>query len=167
MGKTGFLRNSVQKSKAIDAIMSLSRETDNNHLSQSCDSECKKHVPVVNKNCYVMTGKIWRGEVLFHSKLWRWESKEKSIEKRESGREGSSQRKWSFIPDGDRERSMSSCPVLFCLPTGCTVEGPWEKGEMAFNGRDLRVSYVQIRPCTCGLRKGQTGRIRRCRGYLN
>lgn len=60
-----------------------SKETDSNHLCKSCDPECKKHVPVVNKNCYMMTGEIWRGEVLFHSKLWTWGSKEKSIEKRE------------------------------------------------------------------------------------
>lgn len=145
-----------------------SKETDSNHLSKSCDPECKNHVPVVNKNCCVMTGEIWRGEVLFHSKLWRWGSKEKSIEKRERVEAGAS-------PKGNKASAQMVTGKDLCLPvlffSSFPLAALWKvlesSRQTAFIIWDLCLLYVQIWPFTCGLRKGQTGGIGRCRGYLN
>lgn len=55
------------------------------------------------------------------------EQREINREEGEGGSGGKSQRKQSLSPDGDKERFMSSYPVLFFLPTGSTVEGPWKQ----------------------------------------
>lgn len=131
-----FVEQRLPKLKSTDVIMDIEgRQTIINSPNHGIQ-DVKKHVP----------GSKWKFlcddmKDLFLSKLWRWESKEKPMKKRDGGgRGGSSQRKHCLSPLPDKGRLMSSLLVLSSFP----LLGLWNilerSKEMMFSNWDLTVS---------------------------